>query len=243
MTVLNGTPVISAPVQIASGGLAVNLANNSVLNISGAISDDNGFESLTLAGDGTGQLILSGTNTYGGGTTITSGRLAITNPASLGAAGVAIGPGTLEAAATFTDGHSITLTDPGTTIQVDASLAYTNSGTLSGTGGLNVTGPGKLVLSGSSGFNGALTLESGTLILSGTGAYGGATIVNGGTATLDGYSANGGGTIVNGGTLFLNGIGACQRRDDRQQRRHAVPPQHRRPARRVQPDRRVGRDV
>ena len=83
VTVLSGTHTISAPVEIAGGGLVVGVSNSGVLGISGNISDDNGQESLTLAGDGSGQLILSGTNTYGGGTNVEAGTLIVNNGAAL----------------------------------------------------------------------------------------------------------------------------------------------------------------
>ena len=66
ITVTDGNHGISAPVQIAGGNLLIAESNSGVLGISGNISDDLGQRSLTLAGDGTGELILSGTNnTYG----------------------------------------------------------------------------------------------------------------------------------------------------------------------------------
>ncbi len=84
VTLLSGTHTISAPLEIALGSLVVSASNASVLNISGNISDDNGQESLTLNGDGTGQLILSGTNnTYGGGTIVEAGTLIVNNSGAL----------------------------------------------------------------------------------------------------------------------------------------------------------------
>ena len=66
--------------EISGGSLAVAISNNGTLGISGNISDDNGRESLTLASaDGTGQLILSGSNSYGGGTIVQSGTLIAEN--------------------------------------------------------------------------------------------------------------------------------------------------------------------
>ena len=54
-----------------------------MLGISGNISDDSGLRSLTLGGDGTGTLILSGTNTYGGGTCVDEGTLIVDNNAAV----------------------------------------------------------------------------------------------------------------------------------------------------------------
>lgn len=81
--VLAGTHSITAPVEIADGNLTVTEESNSRLSISGNISDDNGRESLTLDGVGSGVLILSGTNSYGGGTIVEAGSLVVTNPAAL----------------------------------------------------------------------------------------------------------------------------------------------------------------
>jgi fibronectin-binding autotransporter adhesin len=81
--VLAGSHSITAPVEIADGNLTVTESSGGRLVISGNISDDNGTESLTLNGDGTGGLVLSGTNTYGGGTVVEDGTLVVTSPAAL----------------------------------------------------------------------------------------------------------------------------------------------------------------
>jgi fibronectin-binding autotransporter adhesin len=83
ITVLSGTHTISAPVEIALGSLVISASNASSVNISGNISDDNGHESLTLMGDGSGTLVLSGTNSYGGGTYVDAGTLIVTSPEAL----------------------------------------------------------------------------------------------------------------------------------------------------------------
>ena len=58
-------------------------SNHSSLSITGNISDDNNSESLTLNGDGTGRLVLSGTNSYGGGTVVLDGTLVATSAYAL----------------------------------------------------------------------------------------------------------------------------------------------------------------
>ncbi len=83
VTVLSGMHAISAPVEIAGGSLAVVVSSSGVLGISGNVSDDGDQRSLTLAGDGSGQLILSGSNNYGGGTTVGAGTLIVNNSAAL----------------------------------------------------------------------------------------------------------------------------------------------------------------
>jgi autotransporter-associated beta strand protein/uncharacterized repeat protein (TIGR03803 family) len=83
VVVLAGTHSITAPVVIAGGNLTLTESSSARLAIAGNISDDNGAESLTLGGDGTGILVLSGTNNYGGGTIVQAGKLLVTNPAAL----------------------------------------------------------------------------------------------------------------------------------------------------------------
>jgi fibronectin-binding autotransporter adhesin len=83
VTVSSGTQVIASAVEIAGGSLAILVSHSGILSIPGNISDDNGLESLTLGGDGTGQLVLSGTNTYGGGTNVNSGVLNVVSPTAL----------------------------------------------------------------------------------------------------------------------------------------------------------------
>ena len=83
LLVLAGSHTISAPVTIAGGNLTVTESSGSSLLISGNINDDNNAELLMLNGDGTGRLILSGTNTYGGGTIVEAGTLVITSAYAL----------------------------------------------------------------------------------------------------------------------------------------------------------------
>ena len=83
VTVSNGTQTIAANVQISGGSLAVLISNNGSLAISGNITDDGLHRSLTLTGDGTGQLILSGNNSYGGATNVQAGTLIAETPTAL----------------------------------------------------------------------------------------------------------------------------------------------------------------
>jgi autotransporter-associated beta strand protein len=79
--------------MIAGGNLAVSASSNGLLTISGNILDDSNSgsipanaRSLTLtSADGTGELILSGTNSYAGGTFVESGTLVLTNNEALAA--------------------------------------------------------------------------------------------------------------------------------------------------------------
>ena len=89
--VTSGSHSITAPVTIANGNLDITATGNSILAISGNIADDSNSgsilaneRSLTLtSADGTGELILSGTNNYAGGTFVQSGTLILTNNEAL----------------------------------------------------------------------------------------------------------------------------------------------------------------
>ncbi len=88
MTVSSGTQEIDSAVEIAGGNLAISLTNTGQLTLTNNISDDvaaTGIpRSLTLtSADGTGTLILSGSNTYSGGTDVASGTLIAMNSASI----------------------------------------------------------------------------------------------------------------------------------------------------------------
>ena len=83
LLVFAGSHAITAPVTIAGGSLTVSESNHSSLAVFGIIDDDNRKESLMLTGDGTGQLVLSGTNTYGGTTMVEHGTLLVTEAYAL----------------------------------------------------------------------------------------------------------------------------------------------------------------
>jgi autotransporter-associated beta strand protein len=87
IVVLAGTHSITAPIEIDNGNLTVSLSGGGHLSISGNISDDNSIWYLTLNGDGSGVLVLSGTNTYFPYTEVEAGKFVVTNPAALPAGG------------------------------------------------------------------------------------------------------------------------------------------------------------
>src|SRR5205823_1723760 len=108
--------------------LTVQQNTNTVFN--GTISDgpnDHGagdagtYYTLGLIKSGTGSLMLGGTNSYSGGTTIKGGTIVITNAASLGAVSGAlrINAGSLEVATGFTTSRSIISGDAASTVMVD----------------------------------------------------------------------------------------------------------------------------
>jgi hypothetical protein len=85
IVVNGGSHAITAPLYVGGEELDVFATNNGKLTIGGGISQNAAID-LTLGGDGTGQLILSGTNNLGGSNevaTISSGTLQLLNSAAL----------------------------------------------------------------------------------------------------------------------------------------------------------------
>jgi autotransporter-associated beta strand protein len=81
VSVLSGSHDIEAPVVLADA-LTINGSGTLAFGASSSITDNGSQYSLTMSStDGT--LILSGTNTYGGGTNILGGTLIATSPAAL----------------------------------------------------------------------------------------------------------------------------------------------------------------
>jgi autotransporter-associated beta strand protein len=79
INVTEGTHAISAPISLA-GSLSVSLSAAATLTLGGNISES-ATSSLTLSNGGT--LILSGSNSYSGGTTVNSGVLVAENAAAI----------------------------------------------------------------------------------------------------------------------------------------------------------------
>ena len=107
--------------------------------------------------------------------------------------------------------RNVALTSPLATISVDASQSYSNSGTISGSGGLSLTGQGLAVLAGSNTFTGNVAISGGTVQLINPGSNPGAGAYSGlGNPATAGrvISINQGGTLslnVPNGNAFGNG--------------------------------------
>jgi autotransporter-associated beta strand protein len=82
--VLNGSHIVNSAVYLAGGSLLdVIVSNSGSLTINGNISDDGLGESLQLGGDGSGQLVLGGSNSYSGGTIVNAGTLVVESASAL----------------------------------------------------------------------------------------------------------------------------------------------------------------
>jgi autotransporter-associated beta strand protein len=160
---LSGQGVVSLP----GGKISID-ANNSSTTFSGTISGSGQVEKI-----GSGTLLLSGSNTYSGITTISSGTLQI---------------GDGNAAGTLGTGA---VTD-NVVLAFNRSDVITVSNIISGSGNVQQIGSGTLIISGANGYSGTTTVNNGILQLANSSALGttaGGTIVqNGGALDLNGLS-------------------------------------------------------
>jgi fibronectin-binding autotransporter adhesin len=171
-TISSGTITVSG--LLGNGSYAGDISNAGTLafnatsdqTISGVIS---GAGDLTKSGSNT--LILSGSNTYTGSTTISAGILTVSTSANLGATpgsadadNIIFNGGTLNTTADFTLGANkgITLTGNGT-INTDASTTLTYGGIITGSANLTKTGLGMLALWGNNTYTGETLITAGIL--------------------------------------------------------------------------------
>ncbi|MCM7573758.1 autotransporter outer membrane beta-barrel domain-containing protein [Enterobacter roggenkampii] len=120
-----------------------------------------------------GTLILTGDNTYSGGTTITSGTLQVAGDTNLGAAdtGIIFNGGTLKYGEAFDTARQVTLESGGGTFDTnghDVSLLTE----VEGNGQLTKTGKGSLTLTQDNTYTGGTTIEQGVLQLGNGGDIG-----------------------------------------------------------------------
>ncbi|ODI41156.1 AIDA autotransporter [Salmonella enterica subsp. enterica serovar Enteritidis] len=159
-TISGGTLTADHADSLGTGAVA----NSGVLQVGEGELENTLSGSGSLVKTGTGELTLSGDNSYSGGTTIIGGTLTADHADSLGTGAVAnsgvlqVGEGELE-------------------------------NTLSGSGSLVKTGTGELTLSGDNSYSGDTTIADGTLIAANVNALGSGNIDNSGTLMLDANGA------------------------------------------------------
>jgi autotransporter-associated beta strand protein len=170
------------PIQIGAGGnLEFNLTDTTTLssNITGA---------GTITKLGSGIAILSGNNSYTGGTNIQAGTL-------VGASSTAFGTGPINISA-------------GAIANIQASMQI--AANISGQGQIVLGGPSTLTLSGNNSYSGGTTLIGGTLVAAANNAFGtglvtadspSKIIIGGGFRLPNNFVINNGATLDNSGTI------------------------------------------
>ncbi|WP_170984648.1 autotransporter-associated beta strand repeat-containing protein, partial [Rhodoligotrophos defluvii] len=186
-------------IELAGTVGTIDVTESNALTASGVISGAGKLEK-----EGTGTLVLTGINTYEGGTDIRDGTVSISNGSSLGAASgkVTMADGTtLEATATFETAHEIELAGTVGTIDVTDDNILTASGEIDGAGRLVKEGTGTLILSGDNTYTGDTTIAAGTLSVSSDGNLG-----TGGNVTIDdGAALQATGSFTSGRNVDLSG--------------------------------------
>jgi autotransporter-associated beta strand protein len=158
-------------------GVTLTSAAGGTTTFSGVIQDPTGVAGPGLVRtNGAGTVVLSGVNTYAGGTSIDGGTLSISQSANLGAnaGGITINAGTLAVTSGFSTNRGFTLLDIASSFLINPAQTLTITSAIDGTGALNKNGAGTLTLSGANTYSGGSILNSGTVIISSNGNLGAA---------------------------------------------------------------------
>ncbi|WP_165825145.1 autotransporter domain-containing protein [Rhodopseudomonas palustris] len=202
----SGTLALAAGTTLAFTGGNYTIANNITISgdpiftpaagttqtISGVIADGGSPGFLEMLGPGT--LVLSGVNTYSGGTLVTGGLINFNAANNFGTGLIALDGGGLQwATGTTTDisARLAALGSHGGSFDTNGNNVTFATG-LTGSGGLTKTGAGSLVLAAVNAYTRATLINAGTLALSGAGsiaASSGVSIASGAAFEISGTNA------------------------------------------------------
>ena len=189
----------------ASGNASksITLSGNGTGEIAGSVVNNNATNTTSITKSGNGTWILSGNNTHTGGTTLSAGTLNVNNANALGTGNFTVTGGTID----NTSGAPLTVASNNLQ-NWNGNFAYNGTSDLNlGTGSVTMNASrtvtvnaGNLAVGGAiSGVGFALTKAgNGTLSLSGANAYTGGTTLSAGTLNINNANALGSGTFTIG---------------------------------------------
>ncbi len=224
----------SAVVFAGSGNRTLTLTGtNTGANTLAAALNDNGSDKVSLVKTGAGIWVVSGSNAYSGGTTLSAGQLTINSASVIGTGTFTISSGTLDngsgAAVTlatnnpqvwngdfgFVGSNALNLGAGAVTLGANRQVTVTSStltvgGSIGDGGsgfGLTKAGAGTLVLAGSNSFSGGVTLTSGQLQIANASALGTGTLTTNVDAdTTIPFNLPTSGTVPNAITITRPGV-------------------------------------
>jgi fibronectin-binding autotransporter adhesin len=174
---IDGAQFVVSGYAVQGGTINLVGAGSSVVRVGDGTAAGAGFTTTigsVLAGPSgltksdLGTLVLTGTNSYAGGTAITGGVLQIAADASLGAAsgGLALDGGTLRTTASLASARATTLGPGGGTFETAPGTSFTLNGAVGGASALTKTGTGTLILGGTNSYAGGTAVNAGTVQIS-----------------------------------------------------------------------------
>jgi autotransporter-associated beta strand protein len=194
------TPTGAAPIRVDAGVMAT---------ISAPITGSGGLIKSDL-----GTLVLSGTDSYSGGTSLIGGTLSLTNGGAIGSGSLALNPGTtLDLAGSFALGNATTfsgtaLVNVGGGNSATLGGVMSDAGTLAGV--LAKTGLGTLTLAGANSYSGGTLIAAGTLGVGTSTALGSGTVGISSGATLQAAASN----LTLANTVALTGLSTIDTQAD-----------------------------
>lgn len=201
----DGYRVTGDAIELAGGASTIRVGDGTAAGASMTATIDAALTGASmLVKDDLGTLVLTGANSYGGGTDVHAGTLQVANDGNLGlaAGSLSIDDATLHTTGSFLSNRTVGLggaatidTDDGTTLQL--------SNGIQGTGSLTKNGTGTLMLGGTSTYGGDTTVAAGTLSAAVANAFNASsatTVQSGATLDLAGFAQRTG-ALTNAGTV------------------------------------------
>ncbi len=208
-----GAPLLTIANTVSmAGGATVDVAGQT-LTLGGLISGAGPLSVIDSASVPAAALVLTGLNTYTGGTVVTGTTVLVSQDANLGnaAGGITLVGGTLRTTASFSTARTFALGTGGGTVDVATGTTLTSTGVVSGTS-LTKIGGGTLALNAANTYAGGTALNAGTISVGNNAALGtGALAMAGGTtlaagannlALANAISTAGVGTVDTGSNIF-----------------------------------------